>query len=85
MTEDEAEFDPSTPENGAEEDPSFLHIAQQERTFSEEDMARIQKNKPKEVRVTIHSPEGEGHPISSTDEGRVVYSEPERDNTCVDV
>ncbi|XP_056019360.1 uncharacterized protein LOC125672084 isoform X3 [Ostrea edulis] len=48
MTEDEAEFDPSTPENGAEEDPSFLHIAQQERTFSEEDMARIQKNKPKE-------------------------------------
>ncbi|XP_062594006.1 uncharacterized protein LOC134255480 isoform X1 [Saccostrea cucullata] len=48
MTEDELDPEPSTPENGAEEDLSFLHIAQQERTFSEEDMARMQETNPKE-------------------------------------
>lgn len=94
MTEEEMELEASTPEDGAEGEGDFLHIAQQERTFSEEDMARLQDVKLKEVRVTIHSPEGppsngrEGRPIPFVDEGdngRVVYTEPEGDNTCVDV
>lgn len=90
MTEEEMELEASTPENGAEEDPNFLHIAQQERTFSEEDMARLTDVNVKEVRVTIYSPEGEGEgrpPIPYVDEGagRVMYKEPEGDNTCVDV
>ncbi|XP_022314520.2 uncharacterized protein LOC111119021 isoform X2 [Crassostrea virginica] len=95
MTEEEMELEASTPENGAEEDPNFLHIAQQERTFSEEDMARLTDDNVKEVRVTIYSPKGEGEasegegrpPIPYVDEGagRVVYKEPEGDNTCVDV
>ncbi|XP_052685923.1 uncharacterized protein LOC128165435 isoform X5 [Crassostrea angulata] len=50
MTEEEMELEASTPEDGAEGEGDFLHIAQQERTFSEEDMARLQDVKLKELK-----------------------------------
>lgn len=73
------EIEISTPDNTINSD--MCHIAEQERTFSEENMPQLlSSNTRHQVSVTVHDT------LDRNDlngEGSIVYSENEKDTSCV--
>ena len=86
--EEYLDLEVSTPDFNIDNENSLTHIAQQERTFSEENMASLQAPARKEVRVTVHDspsrqPTDSAVAQMNAAEERVVYSESEKDTSCV--
>lgn len=99
MSSDMCDLELSTPDNTIDSEQIFCHIAQQERTFSEENMTYPYKGSPvpeRRVQVVVHSMlenrsegrgrgkvKGQNEEKNDGEEARVVYAETENDNSCV--
>lgn len=79
-----SEQEPSTPDNNYEPADVITHLAEQERSFSDESVARSSPRLQERARRQVAAAEDvKQNGARSDQEEKVVYSEQEMDNRCV--